>query len=225
MTSQSPKLLVVDTSGPQAVVEAWAGVVRLACEQFGAARHVQGLSAQLKSLLAQVDWRLADIDAIAANIGPGSFTGVRVGLAMVKALVYVDGEKLIGVDNFDAWASGVPRDAASAIDIVIGAQLNSVHIVRFEQENNQWSRRQLRTVARDQLATILDPDIPVSGPSANLVRSLTPNANWIDVEPNVAAVALSRFVAGQFDDPWTIEPFYVLPSSAEEKWDARPPVT
>jgi tRNA threonylcarbamoyladenosine biosynthesis protein TsaB len=221
MTTTSPRILVIDTSGPQASVEAWAGSSRLAREQFGAARHVQGLSAQLKGLLANVEWPLAEIEAIAVNIGPGSFTGIRVGLATAKALAYVDGQKIIGVDSFDAWAAGVLCDQTPMVDVVIGGQLNSVHVVRFEHENGEWTRRSLRTIPRERLAVELDPDVAVTGPSVTLIQQYAKDAQWLAAEPSVAAIAISRFAAGRFDDPWTIEPYYVRPSSAEEKWDAR----
>lgn len=223
MRTASPRILIIDTCGPKATLEAWSGNHQLAREEFGAARHVQGLSSRLKSLLATVAWPLAEIDAIAVNIGPGSFTSIRVALATAKALAYVDGQKLIGVDSFDTWAAGVPGELAPAFDVVIGGQLNSFNIVRFQREAGEWIRQSLRTIRRDQLADELESHVAVTGPAASLVQQLTPHARWIDVEPNMAAIVSKRFAAGRFDDVWTIEPYYVRPSSAEEKWDARLP--
>ena len=221
MSTATPRLLVIDTSGPTAVVEAWIGAKLLAHESFGSARHVQGLTPRLKSLLATVAWTIAEINAIVINIGPGSFTGIRVGLATAKALAYVDGQKLIGVDCFDAWAAGVPFDESPMFDVVTEGQLQTVNVVRYELENGERLRLPLRTMPRDKWAGACDPKVAVIGASSALKALLPKDVNWIDAKPQTAVVGLARYLAGRFDDPMILEPYYVRPSSAEEKWDAR----
>ena len=65
----------------------------------------QILYGQLELLLARHDWRITDIDCFAAAAGPGSFTGVRIGLAAVKGLAEASGKKAVAVSNLQALAA------------------------------------------------------------------------------------------------------------------------
>ena len=64
----------------------------------------QVLFREIEGLLARARVRLADIELYAAASGPGSFTGVRIGLAAIKGLAEVAGKPAVGVSNLDALA-------------------------------------------------------------------------------------------------------------------------
>ena len=67
--------------------------------------HATRLPADLMLLLAQTGVRLRDIDVYAVATGPGSFTGLRIGIAAMQGLAFALGRPLIGVSAFDALAS------------------------------------------------------------------------------------------------------------------------
>ena len=62
---------------------------------------------------------LNELAAIAVNVGPGLFTGMRVGIASAQALAYALSLPLVGVDGLAAMAAGVPAATASHVDIVV----------------------------------------------------------------------------------------------------------
>ncbi len=220
MDISSPRLLAIDTSGPQATIEMWSGPSLLAAETFGVVRHVQLLTGRLKQLLAICSMTAKDIDAIAINVGPGSFTGIRVGLATVKALAYVDGPKLIGVDCFDVWAAGVEQQTCCTFAVIIEGQMQTANIVAYEFKDGELVRKPLRTIPRGQLAGECAGTAVIA--IGDRMRScLSATSRLLDVRPHLAKVAQARLLASRFDDPFTLEPYYVRPSSAEEKWDAR----
>jgi tRNA threonylcarbamoyladenosine biosynthesis protein TsaB len=66
--------------------------------------HATRLPADLMMLLAQCDLHLRDIDAFAVATGPGSFTGLRIGIATMQGLAFASGQPLLGVSTLDALA-------------------------------------------------------------------------------------------------------------------------
>jgi len=75
--------------------------------------HAEHLPGDLMALLDRANTRLTDIDAFAVAIGPGSFTGLRIGIATMQGLSFAEGKPLVGVSGFDALLrivnGGLPR--------------------------------------------------------------------------------------------------------------------
>ena len=80
--------------------------------------HASGLHCDLRGLLDEAGWTLEDLDGFVIGIGPGSFTGLRVGMAAVKGLAYALHKPLYGVSAATALLRGVvdDRDALALID-------------------------------------------------------------------------------------------------------------
>src|SRR4029453_5499682 len=79
---------------------------RVLCEQVNQApnAHAEHLPGDLMSLLGRAGVALSEIDAFAVAIGPGSFTGLRIGIATMQGLAFAAGKALVGVSGFDALA-------------------------------------------------------------------------------------------------------------------------
>lgn len=81
--------------------------------------HAEHLPGDLMSLLDRAQIALSDVDAFAVATGPGSFTGLRIGIATMQGLAFAEGKPLIGISGFDALAriaehEGVPRRSPQA---------------------------------------------------------------------------------------------------------------
>jgi tRNA threonylcarbamoyladenosine biosynthesis protein TsaB len=76
------------------------------CEQVNHApnAHAEHLPGDLMSLLDQAGTALSEIDVFAVATGPGSFTGIRIGIATMQGLAFAEGKPLVGVSGFDALA-------------------------------------------------------------------------------------------------------------------------
>ena len=87
------------------------------CEQVNDApnAHAEHLPGDLITLLERAGTRLRDIDVFAVAIGPGSFTGLRIGIATMQGLAFAEGKPLVGVSGFEALAriasDTVPRQS------------------------------------------------------------------------------------------------------------------
>ena len=66
-----------------------------------AVTHGERLLASVDALLRAAGWALADVEGLAVAIGPGSFTGLRIGVSTLKALAFATGRPLVGVPTLD----------------------------------------------------------------------------------------------------------------------------
>jgi tRNA threonylcarbamoyladenosine biosynthesis protein TsaB len=125
-SAEPPIILAVDTSSPRAGLALARGerlISSLAEESR--APHSQTLFLHLTALLARAQLDLAQVDAFAVATGPGSFTGLRVGLAAVKGLAHTLGRPAIGVTSLDATA--LAADFAGRVVAMIDAGRGEVY--------------------------------------------------------------------------------------------------
>src|SRR5436190_605976 len=95
-------------------------------------RSAQSLAPAMRDVLASVGWKPAEVELVAVAIGPGSFTGLRVGVATAKTFAYVAGCKIIGVDTLEAiaWRTSVEhREFYTILD----AHRKQVFAARFSR--------------------------------------------------------------------------------------------
>jgi len=112
--------LGIETSTPTASIALMDDENLIAEVLFsGQMNLAEQLAPRIKELLAHEGVRLAGLDGIAVSLGPGSFTGLRIGVATAKALAHAVGLPLVGVPTADAvaeaigWASDKHRRAAA----------------------------------------------------------------------------------------------------------------
>ena len=96
--------------------------------------HSRTLLPMAENLLANCGVSLADVDAIAVAHGPGSFTGVRIGVATVKALAYALQKKVLGVTSFDVLAYNI-SDGRKKL-AVIDARHDNFYVSGFDENMN-----------------------------------------------------------------------------------------
>ena len=165
------------------------------------------------------------IDAIAVSIGPGSFTGLRIGLATAKALSYAWNVKIIGVPTLQAMAYNFP---AGKILTLIDAQKNRAYCQLFEKFS-ALSELEVKPIdeAITDLAT-LDGEIFLCGDVLHKIKiPLPPNVKLAPINlkmPRASSVALcgaDLLAAGKFDNVMNLEPLYIRRAEAEELWEQR----
>jgi tRNA threonylcarbamoyladenosine biosynthesis protein TsaB len=222
----APRLLIVETScrtGQVAVAlgEELRGVRRL----DEARRHARDLAPAVAELLAEQGWRPRDVQAVIVSRGPGSYTGLRVGIMSAKTFAYATGCALLAVDTFAALSLQAPAPIAR-VDVLADAQQDKVYVQSFLRSAEGWqpsSELAIRPFT-DWLAA-REASAAVTGPGLHKWASRLP-ADVPAVEPSfwepqpasLLRIGLSRYLAGERDDPWTLEPLYLRPSSAEEQW-------
>lgn len=111
------KLLLIDTCGETAGVALCAGHEVLATEDLVQGTASAGIISAVQCLLTQQGWRLAELDAVGVVIGPGSFTGMRAGLATAKGLCEATGLPLAAVSRLEVLANAASlHDGLVALD-------------------------------------------------------------------------------------------------------------
>jgi len=110
--ADSPLILAFDTSTPHCSVALTTGGIEdgevVASVSLGSGvTHSRRLLGSIDRLMQQSALTLTDVSCVAVGLGPGSFTGLRIGMATAKGLVHGAGKKLIGISSLDAIAAAV----------------------------------------------------------------------------------------------------------------------
>jgi len=220
-------ILALETSGLTGSVAAAAdGKILAELHLNPQQRSAQSLAPAIKTLLEQVGWQPGEIQLIAVTIGPGSFTGLRVGVATAKVLAYAAGAEVLGIGALEAIAAAAPTEV-EAISVAVDAQRGDVVAQSFRRETTG----RLKAVGDRSIIPLelwlaqLPPGFAVSGPVLKKWTDPLPpgvtildRALWQPTAANVARLAYQDYAAGRRDDLWMLLPVYSRPSAAEEKW-------
>ena len=183
----------------------------------------QILFARLAQLLERQGLRTLEVDCFAAAAGPGSFTGVRIGLACVKGLAEATGKPVAAVSNLEALATfGTARRRAVMLDARRGEIYGAVYGMRRETilpETVMPFTAWLGTLPDGELEFISTDFSPFA---AALGGTRFENAPVVTAPRALGAavgrIACERLRAGLVADPAAIEANYVRRSDAEQFW-------
>src|SRR5687767_516935 len=192
--------------------------------------HSNTLLDDVDKLLSQTQIALPEIDLFAVATGPGSFTGLRIGLATIKALAA----------TLDRPAAGIPTLEAVALSGgVSDATVTLLPAGRGEVFTQLFSVSRSHTVEALDEAAHIPPtrllerygdlvSVTWCGPGAIINRELIEGAaggrDWriasetINLAAQVAKLALQRFKQNQFDDAYALRAIYVRPADAQLKF-------
>ena len=196
--------------------------------------HDARLPRDLMTLLSDAQVALDEIDVYAVATGPGSFTGLRIGIATMQGLAFAAGKPLIGISAFDALAHRArAADATSArIATWIDAWRGEVYAALYEDggEIEAPTVEQVETVlARlrqaptplmfigDAADMYRDTIVNVLGDSARIAEPASPL-----LAGTIARLGMQAARAGQLPPPHAVRPLYVRRPDAELARDARP---
>jgi tRNA threonylcarbamoyladenosine biosynthesis protein TsaB len=222
-------VLALETSGFSGSVAAADGDRLLAEITLGPRQRTgQALAPAMRDLLSQVHWEPKDVELVAVTQGPGSFTGLRVGITTAKGFAYAASAQILGVDTLEVLASQVPVEYPS-LDVVMNAEREQLFAARFEPDdshNNRSWRMVVPTRIIDRVIWIesIGPKVAVTGPALESVAELLPHdvprvsaSLWQPQAAAVARIAWRDYQAGRRDDVWKLLPNYYRDSAAEEK--------
>lgn len=218
------KLLAFETSGLGGSVCVFEDGKSLAEQEIPAEmRSAQGLAPAIARALELSNCTMDDLGAVAVTQGPGSFTGLRVGVTTAKVIAYSRKIHLLGVDTLAAIARQVPEKSCP-FWVLMDALRGQLFAARFRQDATGRIVRQSPT----ELIAIEDwlgrrGDDGVAGPGVSRVSDrIAPTSIVGDAShaiPRAASVAQEAWelhLAGNDADPFRFVPDYYRPSYAEE---------
>ena len=168
--------------------------------------HSVVLMGEIENALAEAEIDKKDIDVFACAVGPGSFTGIRIGVATVKALAYALGKKVLGVTSFDSLAYNV-SDGRKKL-AVIDARHGNYYACGYDENDEEIlppcfiDRAKLEEYSKEYLVI---SDTEIDG-----VQSIVAN-----VESGFVKAVEANLDRASFDVE-TVVPLYVKKSQAEE---------
>jgi tRNA threonylcarbamoyladenosine biosynthesis protein TsaB len=215
-------ILALETGGVLASLALLDGG-EVAAEQ--AFRHRMSLSQELmprvNGLLAQAGADWAAVDAVAVGLGPGSYTGLRIGVVTAKALCWASGRSLLGISSLAALVAPHVAPPETLLCAVLEARPGEFFTALYQRRGAELQVRAEPTVLRaEELAGRLSaypgPAL-LAGHSARFARSSgempsTLLFGALDEEPQarwVGRLAAERLRSGERDDPLMVTPLYV----------------
>jgi len=183
--------------------------------------HSERLMAAIDQLLSDARWTARDLEGLAVSVGPGSFTGLRVGLSTVKGLALALAIPVAAVPTLDAMAAMLPY-AALPVCPVLDARKREVYASLYRWDGlgmrRQWD---YLVIAPDDLARRLDEPVIVVGDGAESISS--PFARRVEPPRRgpapavVGALGHARLAIGETVAAADLLPVYLRPSEAELK--------
>lgn len=226
--------LAIETSGPLGSVALFESGTVLAEQSLELGRqHGQSLIPTISQLLKHCGKLPRNLQLVAVSIGPGSYTGLRVGVVCAKTLAYAANCQLVAVDTLHAVACNSPADT-TAIEVICDAQRGDLFAGKYlrDTSGNWIPEHDIRQIPAEAWAHEVKPTDTVSGPGLDKFASLVegrcrvltsefrrPLAVW------VGRLGIEKLNSGHAADLWSVEPLYLRRSSAETQWEKLHPAT
>jgi tRNA threonylcarbamoyladenosine biosynthesis protein TsaB len=228
-------ILGIETSTPQTTVALGndQGIVGSALIATSRANH-EMVVPTVRQLLGWADLDASALTGIAVGLGPGLFTGMRVGVATAKSLAQVLGIPLVGMASLDLVAFSY-RYARRLICSTIDARRKEIFYAFYRTVPGGVGRETpLQAASADALAAELEAvgeEVLVVGSGALVYRrelervghhvEIASAAHAFPAATALVELAIPRFEREEFDRVYDVQPLYVRKSDAEIAWDKR----
>lgn len=218
-----PNILLIETSTEVCSVGICSGEALVSLREIRDQKsHASKVAAFIEEVLQETDIRASSLEAVAVSSGPGSYTGLRIGVSTAKGLCYALGIPLIATNSLNALAMGFAAEYQHMLgtdDILVpmtDARRMEVYAAIFDKDTNLLSDTEAIILDETSFSKITAGKIWLFGDGAaktsrifshrkeiNIIQNFLPSAKHL-LNP-----ALSAFVNKDFVDPAYFEPFYL----------------
>jgi len=181
--------------------------------------HAENITLYIEDVCKQKDISLKDIDAVAVSKGPGSFTGLRIGVSTAKGLCYALKKPLIAINTLEAMAAGCVHhqsDTPSLFCPMIDARRLEVYCAVYSENLTEIKKTTAEIIDKNSFSDLLlSHKICFFGDGANKCKAIIshPNAIFSDsIHPSAKFMLLlaeKRFSENKVEDIAYLEPFYL----------------
>lgn len=194
--------------------------------------HSERLMVTVDRVLKDARMSLKDISGLAVSVGPGSFTGLRVGIATVKGLAFATGLPVAAVPTLKALAWNLYYSSYPACPLQ-DAKKREVYAAIYRYDGSSIVQTMKETaISISALSTLISGPVLFTGEASIAFRSeienafgsrayFAPLALCLPSAASVADIGLRMIAAGQTTDPNDLAPMYVRRPEAEVAWEKR----
>jgi tRNA threonylcarbamoyladenosine biosynthesis protein TsaB len=213
-------LLALDTSTRMIGLALYDGV-QIISERMWQTKdyHTVELAPSVAGMLAHADVKTSDLTALAVAIGPGSFTGLRIGLALAKGMALASHLSLVGVPSLDILAAAQPLRQGPMVAI-LRAGRGRLAVNWYQVSNGAWrAKGTLAVLTAQELSERIQEPTLVCGELTEeeqrlLARKrknvvLAPAAQSVRRPAWLAELGWKRWLTGRVDNPNTLSPIYL----------------
>lgn len=198
--------------------------------------HSQKLVPMVDELLRSLKLSTEDIDVFAAVTGPGSFTGIRIGVTTVKAMAYAGKKPAVGITSLDALAEAVPAFDDVLVCPMLDARNNQVYTAIYKRKNGVMTNlsgymgihiSELVKQLEEKNANVIFTGDGVILHEDFLKIQLKDKCSFMPVTAlqrmaaSAASIAVSRVLKGETLSSFELEPFYLRQSQAEREFGRK----
>jgi tRNA threonylcarbamoyladenosine biosynthesis protein TsaB len=194
-------------------------------------QHAAQLVVRIDQLCKARGCSPANLQELYVSVGPGSFTGLRIGITLAKTLAFATGAKIVTVPTVEVLAQNAPTDATELL-IVLDAKRGQIFTARLAREREGWVEREPAHL--DDLPSmlaraprpiwLLGEGIPHHRqfiPEDDSSVSLTSSDLWQPRAAAVARIGLELASRNAFVEPDRLTPLYVRKPEAQEVWEQK----
>lgn len=187
-------------------------------EESGSYSHAENLAVFIDKVLKRKAVNYSDLAAVVVSKGPGSYTGLRIGVSLAKGIAFGAQIPLIAIDSLSslAWAAvHLKKTSASFFIPMIDARRMEVYAAVYDQKLNQLKEISADIVEEDTYAAYLNEGkVCFLGDGAEKCKSTILHENAIFIEQkasakNMGVLAMEAFQQKRFEDVAYFEPFYL----------------
>lgn len=228
------KVLAIDTSSNVATVAVMEDDLLLGEYTLNHKKtHSQKIMVMIEQLLADLELKVQDMDVFAVVIGPGSFTGLRIGVATVKALAHATGKPVVSVGTLEALAYNVPL-AEHIIVPIMDARRNNVFTASYIWDEGFKEIGEPEVISIEECVAscgdFLDTIFVGDGVAVHREyikeqlgeHAIFPHGATLNSRASsVAAIAIEKAKRGETQSYTEVEPYYIRKSQAERELEEK----
>ncbi len=196
------------------------------------ATHSERLMETVERVLRGAGIALADLDGLSVSVGPGSFTGLRIGIATVKGIALATGKPIAAVPTLKALAWNMPH-AGYLVCPVLDARKKEVYAALYRYENGlPVAAMDAQTLSLDALAERISERTIFTAEGSHLFRNdiqrlsgdlalFAPLSATVPSAASVAEIGLLMLSSGEQVGPDDLGPIYLRRPEAEVAWEKR----
>ena len=181
----------------------------------------------IQRVIAAAGLKIADIDYFACGLGPGSFTGMRIGLATVKGLSVVRNKPVVGISTLDILAEDVLMNNSLSVP-AIDARRGLIYCGSYKRERGLMKRKsELLLLSLDEFVIKFPNRTIILGDAAALYKdkmlsrikgaSILDKDYWFPKAHNLIELALAKIKTRNFSSAQTVKPIYLYPQECQIK--------